>query len=239
MPIHERPLATLARATLRRLDYRAAQQVNLFVACSNAVARRIQQAYGRSSVVVYPPVDTGRFDRHPRRDEGFFLTVSRLNAYKRIDYVIDACNRAGLPLVVVGTGPWEARLRARAGPTVRVVGHLPDAEVERLMSGCRAFVLPGEEDFGIAAVEAMAAGKPVLALRRGGAVETVIDGGTGFLYDEPTPESFLDAVGRLPATRWDAGAIRARARHFDQARFAERLDGAIAHAIHRGSSVVH
>jgi len=239
MPLHERPLAMLAKATLRRLDYRAAQQVDLFVACSNAVARRIQQVYGRSSVVVYPPVEIGRFDRHPVRDEGFFLTVSRLNAYKRLDYVIEACNRAGLPLVVVGTGPWEAHLRSRAGPTVKVTGHLPDDEVERLMSCCRAFVLPGEEDFGIAAVEAMAAGKPVVALRRGGAVETVIDGETGLLYDEPTVESFLDAVGRLPATRWDAGAIQARARNFDKARFTERLDEAIASAMRRGSSVVH
>jgi len=239
MPLHERPLAALAKATLRRLDYQAAQQVDLFVACSNAVAGRIRQAYGRSSVVVYPPVETGRFDRHPARDQGFFLTVSRLNAYKRIDYVIEACNRARLPLIVVGTGPWETRLRSRAGPTVSVMGHLPDHEVERLMSSCRAFVLPGEEDFGIAAVEAMAAGKPVVALRRGGAVETVIDGGTGLLYDEPTVESFLDAVGRLSAARWDAGAIQARARNFDKARFTERLDEAIAHAMHHGSSVVH
>ncbi len=239
MPLHERPLATLAKATLRRLDYRAAQQVDLFVACSNAVARRIKQAYGRSSLVVYPPVETGRFERHPARDEGFFLTVSRLNAYKRIDYVIEACNGARLPLIVVGTGPWETRLRALAGPTVRITGHLPDDEVERLMARCRAFVLPGEEDFGIAAVEAMAAGKPVVALRRGGAVETVIDGGTGLLYDEPTVESFLDAVGRLSAARWDAGAIQGRARNFDTARFTERLEGAMARAMHRGSSVVH
>jgi len=239
MPLHERPLARLAKATLRRLDYRAAQQVDLFVACSNAVARRIQQAYGRSSVVVYPPVETRRFERHAVQDDGFFLTVSRLNAYKRIDYVIEACNRARLPLVVVVTGPWETRLRSLAGPTVRLMGHLPDDAVERLMSSCRAFVLPGDEDFGIAAVEAMAAGKPVLALRRGGALETVIDGGTGLLYEEPTAESFLDAVARLPSTRWDAGAIQARARNFDSARFTERLDGAIAHAMQRGSSVVH
>jgi glycosyltransferase involved in cell wall biosynthesis len=119
------------------------------------------------------------------------------------------------------------------------MGHLPDDEVERLMSSCRAFVLPGEEDFGIAAVEAMAAGKPVVALRRGGAVETVIDGGTGLLYEEPTAESFLDAVSRLPSARWDAGAIQARARNFDKARFTERLDGAIAQAMQRRSSVVH
>ncbi len=239
MPVHERPLAMLAKASLRRLDYRAAQQVNLFVACSQAVNSRIEQAYGRSSVVVYPPVDTWRFSRHDARDDGFFLIVSRLNAYKRIDYVIDACNRARLPLVVVGTGSWEARLRARAGPTVQITGHLPDREVERLMSSCRAFVLPGEEDFGIAAVEAMAAGKPVLALGRGGALETVIDGTTGLLYDGPTAESFLDAVGRLRINRWDTHAIRVHARMFDKARFTERLDWAIACAMDWGSQVVH
>lgn len=239
MPLHERPLALVAKAALRRLDYRAAQRVNVFVACSEAVGRRVQLAYGRRAAVVYPPVDTERFGAHPARDEGFFLIVSRLNAYKRIDYVIDACNRARLPLVVVGTGPWERRLRARAGQTVRVTGHLSDAEVERLMSSCRAFVLPGEEDFGIAAVEAMAAGKPVLALRRGGAVETVIDGETGLLYDEPTPEAFLDAVGRLSVVGWDAGAARSRARCFDKARFAERLDAVIAAALERSSAVLH
>jgi glycosyltransferase involved in cell wall biosynthesis len=239
MPVHERPLAMLAKVSLRRLDYRAAQQVNLFVACSQAVDRRIEQAYGRRSVVVYPPVDTRRFSRHEARDDGFLLIVSRLNAYKRIDYVIDACNRARLPLVVVGTGSWEARLRARAGPTVRITGHLPDRDVERLMSRCRAFVLPGEEDFGIAAVEAMAAGKPVLALGRGGALETVIDGTTGLLYDAPTPETFLDAVARLRANRWESHLIRAHARAFDKSRFTERLDSAIARAMDWGSQVVH
>lgn len=239
MPLHERPLALMAKSVLRRLDYRAAQRVNLFVACSKAVARRVERAYGRRAMVVYPPVDTERFGSHQAQDEGFFLIVSRLNAYKRIDYIIDACNRARLPLLVVGTGPWETGLRARAGPTVRVTGHLSDAEVEQLMSSCRAFVLPGEEDFGIAAVEAMAAGKPVVALRRGGAVETVIDGETGLLYDEPTSEDFLDAVDRLSFVSWDAEVARSRAQHFDRARFAERLDAAIRFAVECGSSVVH
>jgi glycosyltransferase involved in cell wall biosynthesis len=239
MPLHERPLAMLARVSLRRLDYRAAQQVNLFIACSRAVASRIERAYGRRSVVVYPPVDTWRFSRYEAKDDGFFLIVSRLNAYKRIDYVVDACNRAGLPLVVVGTGPWEARLRARAGPTVQITGHLSDRDVESLMSTCRAFVLPGEEDFGIAAVEAMATGKPVLALGRGGALETVIDGISGLLYEEPTAKCFLEAVGRLLATRWDSGAIRAHAQNFDKARFTAQLDWAMAQAIGRGSAVLH
>ncbi len=237
MPIYERPLARLARAALRRLDYRAAQRVNLFLACSEAVARRIEVAYGRKALVVYPPVETERFCGREARDEGFFLIVSRLNAYKRIDAVIEACNQARLPLLVVGTGPWERRLRAQAGPTVRIAGPLPDGEVDRLMSTCRAFVLPGEEDFGIAAVEAMAAGKPVLALRRGGAVETVIDGCTGVLYDEPTPDAFLDAVRRLSASRWDPDIIRARARQFDRIRFASRIDQSVAFGIGQGASV--
>jgi len=237
MPSYERPLAMVARIVLRRLDYRAAQRVNLFLACSEAVARRIQVTYGRRALVVHPPVETERFSGREARDEGFFLIVSRLNAYKRIDGVIEACNQARLPLLVVGTGPWERRLRAQAGPTVRIAGPLPDGDVDRLMSTCRAFVLPGEEDFGIAAVEAMAAGKPVLALRRGGAVETVIDGRTGVLYDEPTPEAFLDAVRRLSAGRWDPGIARARARQFARSRFAARIDQAVTFAIEQGASV--
>jgi glycosyltransferase involved in cell wall biosynthesis len=237
MPFYERPLAMLARVVLRRLDYRAAQRVNLFLAASEVVARRIEAAYGRRALVVYPPVETDRFSRREARDEGFFLIVSRLNAYKRIDAVIEACNQARLPLLVVGTGPWERRLRAQAGPTVRVAGPLPDGDVDRLMSACRAFVLPGEEDFGIAAVEAMAAGKPVLALRRGGAVETVIDGRTGVLYDEPTPDAFLDAVRRLSASRWDPEMARARARQFTRSRFAARVDQTVALAIEQGPSV--
>ena len=239
MPAHERPLALLAKAALRGRDFRAAQRVHLFIACSEAVADRVQQAYHRRALVVYPPVDTERFRMHRAADEGFFLIVSRLNAYKRIDYVIDACNRAGLPLIVVGTGPWERQLRARAGTSVQFLGHQPDREVERLMARCHAFVLPGEEDFGIAAVEAMAAGKAVVALRRGGAIETVIDGTTGLLYDEPTQESFLDTVCRLPLPGWDPEAARTQARRFDKARFAEELGAAVALALERGPSVLH
>jgi glycosyltransferase involved in cell wall biosynthesis len=239
MPLYERPLAGVAKVVLRRADYRAARRVNLFVANSRNIAARIRQAYGRDAVVVYPPVDTSRFASLATRDDGFLLIVSRLNAYKRIDYVIDACNRARLPLVVVGTGPWEPRLRALAGPTVRLVGALPDADVERLMATCTAFVLPGEEDFGIAAVEAMAAGKPVLALGRGGARETIVDGVTGILYDAPTADAFFAARDRLAATTMDADAARARAAEFDKGRFVERLDDAIAMAVASGPTVFH
>jgi glycosyltransferase involved in cell wall biosynthesis len=234
MPSYERPLAQLAKLILRPIDHRAAQRVNLFVANSRNIAERIRAVYGREAEVVNPPVDTARFAALPSRDDGFLLIVSRLNAYKRIDYVIDACNARGLELVIAGTGPWEQQLRARAGATVRVLGAVTDHEIERLMSSCTAFVLPGEEDFGIAAVEAMAAGKPVLALRRGGAMETVVDGITGVLYDEPTPQSFLHAMDTLSMTRWDPNAARERAGDFDTSHFVEGLDRAISRAIASG-----
>lgn len=234
MPPHERPLAALARVPLRRIDHRAAQRVDLFVASSRIIAERIRRAYGRSARVIYPPVETARFARLDRRDDGFLLAVSRLNAYKRLDHAIEACSRESLPLVVVGTGPWEGRLRRLAGPTVRFTGPLPDREVERLMSSCGAFILPGEEDFGIAAVEAMAAGAPVIALRRGGAMETVVEGETGVLYDEPVPEAFAAAVARLRARRWDPAASRSRAAVFDRGRFEESLKEAVAAAAARG-----
>ena len=239
MPSYERPLARLAKLVLRPLDHRAARRVNLFVANSRNIADRIRAVYGREATVVHPPVETARFTTLPSRDNGFLLIVSRLNAYKRIDYVIDACNARGLELVIAGTGPWEEQLRARAGATVRVLGAVTDSEIEGLMSTCTAFVLPGEEDFGIAAVEAMAAGKPVLALRRGGAVETVIDGVTGVLYDEPTRESFLGAMDTLAATSWDTDAARKRARDFDTSRFVDGLDRAIALAVARGPGAFH
>lgn len=239
MPPFERPLAQLAKLVLRPIDHRAAQRVNLFVANSRNIADRIRAAYGRDAQVVNPPVDTARFAALPARDDGFLLIVSRLNAYKRIDYVIDACNARGLALVIAGTGPWEERLRARAGPTVRMLGAVSDTDVDRLMSTCTAFVLPGEEDFGIAAVEAMAAGKSVLALRRGGAVETVVDGVTGVLYDHPTPDSFLRALDALASARWDADASRERAREFDTSHFVEGLDRAIRSAVARGPGAFH
>jgi glycosyltransferase involved in cell wall biosynthesis len=239
MPSYERPLAKLAKLVLRPIDRRTARRVNLFLASSRVIADRIRATYGRESEVVHPPVDTRRFADLPVRDDGFLLIVSRLNAYKRIDYVIDACNARELPLVIAGTGPWEQRLRARSGSTVRMLGAVSDAEVARLMSTCTAFVLPGEEDFGIAAVEAMAAGKPVLALGRGGATETIVDGVTGVLYDDITPRSFLRATEQLTSRRWDPDVARERARRFDKTRFAEDLDRAIQGAVSRGPGAFH
>ncbi|MDE3112827.1 MAG: glycosyltransferase [Chloroflexota bacterium] len=236
LPPHERPLAALARIVLRRIDRRSARRVDVFLASSGVVAERIRRVYGRDARVVHPPVETERFARRDRRDDGFLLAVSRLNAYKRLDDVVLACTRERVPLVVVGTGHWETHLRRIAGPTVRFMGPLPDPDVESLLSSCSAFVLPGEEDFGIAAVEAMAAGAPVIALRRGGAVETVVDGVTGVLYDDPSPEGFAAALARLRAQRLDPQASRARAALFHRARFSERLADAVVAAAERGRS---
>lgn len=234
MPPHERPLAALARVVLRRVDLLAARRVDVFVAISRVIAERIARVYGRSAQVVYPPVDTARFTARERRDDGFLLAVSRLNAYKRLDQAIRACTRERIPLVVVGTGPWGPHLRRIAGPTVRFTGPLADEDVESLMSSCSAFVLPGEEDFGIAAVEAMAAGAPVIALRRGGAAETVVDGVTGILYDDASAEGIASAISRFRAARWDAAASRSRAALFDGRRFDRALADVVATAADRG-----
>ena len=239
MPLHERPLAAVARVALRQVDRRSARRVDVFVASSRVVAERIRRVYGRSPRVVYPPVDTERFVHRVRRDDGFVLAVSRLNAYKRLDHVVAACTRESIPFVVVGTGPWSDRLRRIAGPSVRFTGPLPDADVASLMSSCAAFVLPGEEDFGIAAVEAMAAGAPVVALRRGGAIETVVDGVTGVLYDDPSPDGFAEALGRLRRRRWDPDAARSRAALFDRSRFRDGLADVVAAAATTGRSRIN
>ena len=167
---------------LRAWDVSAASRVDYFVANSYNVARRIQKYYNRSSEVLYPPVDTKRFyvKQNPAAD--YFLVVSRLLPYKRVDLAVEACTRLGVRLKVVGTGPELARLKAKAGPTIEFLGRAPDGQVEELLADCRAFLFPGEEDFGITPLEAMASGRPVVAFRAGGAVESVVEGNDrGFL----------------------------------------------------------
>jgi glycosyltransferase involved in cell wall biosynthesis len=214
---------------LRRLkswDLRTAVGVHHFVAISEFVAKRIAAAYGREAEVIYPPVETSRFAVAPDRDD-YLLVVSRLNAYKNIDILIDAVNRTPYRLLIAGTGPDEPRLRRMAGKRVSFLGRVPDADLPRLLARCRAFVFPGEEDFGIAPLEAMASGRPVVALERGGALETVVDGVTGVFFGAPTPDSLLLALQRCMALQFDPAAIRAHALKFDTSVFMERLDAFI------------
>ncbi|MDB4883293.1 MAG: glycosyl transferase group 1 [Gemmatimonadetes bacterium] len=218
--------AGLTIPALRRWDVKTARTVDRFIANSTEVSQRIRATYGRASEIVFPPVDVSRF-RHDRPGEDFFLVVSRLNAYKRIDLAVRACTRHKLPLVVVGDGPERATLARMAGPTVRFVGRLPDAEVTSLFETCRAFILPGEEDFGITPLEANAAGRPVVAYARGGALDTVRDGETGVLFHEASAESLGDALHKARARSWDPAPLRAHAESFSEAVFIERFRRAL------------
>lgn len=208
---------------LRNWDLSAAGRVDYFLSNSFNIARRVQKYYGRTSEVLYPPVDTRRFHIEPNPTSDYFLVVSRLVSYKKVDLAVEACSRLGVKLKVAGGGPDLERLKAMAGPTVEILGRVPDRQVETLFANCKAFLFPGEEDFGIAPLEAMACGRPVVAYRAGGAMETVVDGKTGVFFDQPTAQSLMDALRRLEDLPADPQAIRAHAERFDVLRFQERL----------------
>jgi glycosyltransferase involved in cell wall biosynthesis len=180
----------------RAFDYAAAQRVDRFIANSGFVADRIKRSYGRESEVIYPPVAVNDFSPN-RQSEDFYLLVTQLTPYKRADLAVKAFSKLGKRLVVIGEGSEFKTLQSIAGPTVQMLGRQPFTVVKDHFERCRAFLYPQIEDFGITSVEAQAAGKPVIAFRAGGALETVIDGETGLFFDQQTPESLADAVNRF------------------------------------------
>jgi glycosyltransferase involved in cell wall biosynthesis len=203
---------------LRLWDVVSAQRVDRFVAISRAVAARIRKYYGREAAIIHPPVEVERFT--PRRTpDDFFLIVARLVPYKRVDLAVEAFNRLGWPLKIVGDGRDRPALQARARPNIEFLGWLPDTAVRDLMARCRAFIFPGLEDFGIAPVEAQAAGRPVVAYAGGGALDTVIDGVTGVLFAPQTADALAEAVRRCADLAFDPLAIRAHAERFSAATF--------------------
>lgn len=210
-------------AGLARWDRDTASRVDRFVAISRHVAARIRRYYNREAVVVYPPVDTEFFRPDGSRPEGFFLVVSALVPYKRIDLAIRACRQAGAQLKVVGDGPERARLERLAGPETEFLGRRPAEEVRTLYRRASAVVHPGEEDFGLVPVEAQACGRPVVALGRGGVPESVEDGVTGVLVEEPSVEAFADALDRVRRLRVDPSVVRAQALRFSRERFVDGM----------------
>jgi len=221
-------------AALRRWDRRTSG-VHRFVAISRHIGDRIRRAYDRSADVIYPPVDVQRFEIADAADD-YYLVVGALVPYKRIDLAVGAANRLGRRLVIVGTGPEDARLRALAGPTVSFLGWQPDAEIARLYARCRALIFPAVEDFGITPLEAAAAGRPTLALARGGALETMVGSDvadappTAVFFAEQTVDALVEAIERFEraADRFDAKALRARAESFDRPIFKQKLGDYIA-----------
>ncbi|HSM56440.1 MAG TPA: glycosyltransferase [Candidatus Sulfomarinibacteraceae bacterium] len=207
---------------LRMWDRLAAARVDHFIAISQEVRRRIAKIYGRESVIIYPPVETERFQPANTVDD-YYLMVGRLVPYRRLDLLIEAFNRLDRPLLIAGRGRDRERLEAMAGPNVTFLGYVPDQELPDLMARCRAFLFPGEEDFGIAPIQAMAAGRPVIAYAGGGALDTIVPG-AGALFAEQSVAAIIDAVQSFDATAVDPGFIRTHARQFDTSVFKKRLN---------------
>ncbi len=208
---------------LRLWDQAAAQRVDQFAAISRAVQQRIHKFYRRDSEIIYPPVDTDRFRPSGQPPGDYFLIVSRLVPYKRIDLAVEAFTRLGLPLWIAGEGRDRPALERRAGANVRFLGRVNDEELVMLLQGCRAFVLPGLEDFGIAPLEAMACGRPVIAYAGGGALDTVIEGRTGVFFYEQTPEALAQAVQSFHPGDFDPAACRAQAERFSRPAFQREI----------------
>ena len=211
----------VAAPTLRRWDRWAGRRPDIVVASSINGQERIRRAWGRSTRLIHPPVDVGRLV--PTTDTaGFYLVATRLLAYKRVDLAVAAAAALDRELIVVGDGPERARLERLSGPRTRFLGHLDRSDVDDLLARCRAFIAPGVEDFGIAPVEAMAVGRPVVAFAAGGALETVLDGRTGVYFHQATPGSLAEAIERLESLELDPADARTQAATFDVSIFRDR-----------------
>jgi len=242
---YERSLSPLARAVFRRLaarlrawDVATSKRPDAYAANSRNVAGRIREYYGLGAEVIHPPVDTGYFTPGLQDEEGdYYLTVGALVPYKNYEAAISAFSRSGRRLLVVGDGPEKGRLKNMAGPSVEFLGWQPHEKLLGLYRGCRGLVSPGEEDFGISMVEAQSCGRPVIALAKGGALESVVDGRTGILYSEPDAGTLVRALEKTEKTNYNRKAVRSNADRFSVAMFsagiasaANRLMGGMVHA---------
>lgn len=228
-----RRVLPLVLGPLRVWDRLSADRVDDFVAISDAVAGRIAKYYRRPSIVIHPPVDCASYQVAPETAD-FFLIISRLVPYKRVDLAVRAFNDLGLPLVIAGDGRDRARLEKMAQPNVRFLGRVSETDLRDLYGRCRAFIFPGEEDFGLTPVEAQASGRPVIAYAAGGALDTVAPGKTGLFFHQRHPDSLAEAVRGFAEADFDPQAIRAQALRFDTPAFRERLTAFIAERMASG-----
>jgi glycosyltransferase involved in cell wall biosynthesis len=217
---------------IRNWDVISATRVHSFVANSRTVARRLKTYYHRDATVIYPPVDVEDFTPGPQEEIGdYWLMVGELVPYKRPDLAVQAFSKSGKRLVVIGGGEMLSRLRALAGPTVTLLGPQPFAVLKRHYRCCRGLVFPGEEDFGIVPVEAMASGRPVVAYKRGGATESVVEGLSGVFFEKQTVEEVLTGIERCEALQFDPQAIAAHARNFGTDRFESQMKAFVAECL--------
>lgn len=237
-------LATLSRHLLRIWDRQASDRVDEFVAISKHVQSRIKKYYGKESKIIYPPVSLNHITCNTKHESNeqknksekllhdtycvmrdFYLIVSRLFPHKNINVAIDAFNKLGYELVIIGDGPAKKDLKKMAGKNIKILGYKNDNEVIDYYRNCKAFIMPQEEDFGLTPIEAMSFGKPVLALRKGGAIETVVEGMTGEFFDDPIPEALADGVRRLNENykNYSPLVIQKWANKFSQDRFRKEM----------------
>ena len=229
MGIAKRALLPALIGMLRLWDEDAARQPDHFIANSRAVAQRIAKVYGRTAEVIHPPIDVDRF-RISRNQEDYYVVLSRLIPYKRIDLAIQTCTLLQRKLIVIGEGPQYQQLVSQAGPTVHFAGRLSDREVETLVSRCRALIFPGEEDFGMAPIEVAAAGRPSIAYRAGGALETVVEGVTGCFFNEQTTEGLGAAIEAFEKCEWSPAVLRMHANGFRREVFQDKMRSFLARA---------
>jgi glycosyltransferase involved in cell wall biosynthesis len=212
----------IAMAVIRKWDYFTAKKVDYFIANSKNVQERIKKYYRKESTVIYPPVRT-KFFTPQKKNEGFYLIVSRLVSMKRIDIAVDACTQLNKKLVIVGGGRELERLKKIAGKTVEFKGELPDEEVRDYYRRCKAFIFTSNDDFGITPVEAQACGKPVIAFAKGGALETVIEGKTGHFFSEQTSPSLIKGIKEFEEMSLSSKECRKNARRFDEEVFKQKM----------------
>lgn len=221
-------LPALVRA-MRKKDLQAVQGVDYFIANSSTVAERIKKYYGRDARVIYPPVDMTRFRpldiSGPRKG---FIALGRQVPYKRYDIAIEACNQLKLPLTVYGSGPDHARLAAMAGPTVRLVEGANDKQVAKALARAKAYLFPQEEDLGITQIEAIAAGCPVIAYAKGGALDIVVNGKTGVFFDQQNADSLTEAIKRFDALTFVPTILQSHAEQYSQERFIKHIQQFVA-----------
>lgn len=215
-------LAPPAISYIRLWDYMASKRVDRYLTLSKYVAKRIAKYYNASSSVIYPPVDTQRFS--PSEEEGeYYLVVSRLVPYKRVDLAILAAEALGRPLKIAGVGPEMEALKQIAGPNTEFLGYVPDEELPELYRNAKALIFPQEEDFGITPLEAAASGVPTIAYKAGGALETIVDGVTGLFFSSQESWSLMAAMQQFQQKKWDKGVIVNHAQQFSKQRFVREM----------------
>ena len=216
---------------MRRLDLRSVKDIDVFIANSTVTQQRIKKYYEQPSTVVYPPVDVDRFTPSPKGERNGYVVWGRHVPYKRFDLAIKACNKLGRDLTIIGSGPDTERLKKLAGPTIHFMGRVSDAVLEKTVQSSRACLFPNEEDFGLVAVESLAAGTPVIAYARGGALDIVQDGETGVLFDHQTVDGLCDAIRHFETLSFLPATLHRKAKRFDKSMFVTKMNKIVGDAI--------